>query len=63
MKITKWEIWKTYSTYTNRIFNAKELKILSEILVKNNIVTAVFNSDCTVIWKDKEIIKKDKILI
>jgi len=61
MKITKWEIWKTYSTYTNRIFNAKELKILSEILVKNNIVTAVFNSDCTVIWKDKEIIKKDKI--
>lgn len=61
MKITKWEIWKTYSTYTNRIFNTEELKILSEILVKNNIVTVVFISDCTVIWDDKGIIKKDKI--
>ena len=61
MQITKWEIWKTYSTYTNRTFNFEELNKLSEILVKNNIVTSIFVSDCNVIWKDGEKIKKDKI--
>ena len=61
MQITKWEIWKTYSTYTNRTFNIGELKKLSEILVKNNIVTSIFSSDGSVIWKDEEKVKKDKI--
>ena len=61
MQITKWEIWKTYSTYTNRTFNIGELKKLSEILVKNNIVTSIFSSDGSVIWKDDEKVKKDKI--
>nr|WP_295605147.1 hypothetical protein [uncultured Methanobrevibacter sp.] len=61
MKITKWEIWKTYSTYTNRTFNIGELKKLSEILVKNNIVTSIFSSEGSVIWKDEEKLKKDKI--
>lgn len=61
MKIRKWEIWKTYSTYTNRTFNRKEFKELSEILVKNNIVTSIFDSDCSVIWNDEEKIKKDKL--
>lgn len=63
MQITKWEIWKTYSTYTNRNFNIGELKKLSEILVKNNIVTTIFDSGCNVLWKDGgEKVKKDKIL-
>ena len=61
MQITKWEIWKTYSTYTNRTFNIGELKKLSEILVKNNIVTSIFSSDGSVIWNDDEKVKKDKI--
>ena len=54
MQITKWEIWKTYSTYTNRTFNFSDLKKVSEILVKNNIVTSIFLSDCSIIWKDGE---------
>ena len=61
MKIKKWEIWKTYSTYTDREFNIEELIGLSEILVKNNIVTSIFDSGCNVIWKDAENIKRDKI--
>ena len=61
MKIKKWEIWKTYSTYTDREFNIEELIGLSEILVKNNIVTSIFDSGCNVIWKDAEKIKRDKI--
>ena len=61
MQITKWEIWKTYSTYTNRTFNIGELKKLSEILVKNNIVTSIFSSDGSVIWKENEKVKNDKI--
>ena len=61
MQITKWEIWKTYSTYSNKTFNIGELKKLSEILVKNNIVTSIFSSDGSVIWKDDEKVKKDKI--
>lgn len=61
MKIKKWEIWKTYSTYTDREFNIEELIGLSEILVKNNIVTSIFDSECNVIWKDAEKIKRDKI--
>ena len=61
MQITKWEIWKTYSTYTNRTYNIGELKKISEILVKNNIVTSIFSSDGSVIWKDDEKVKKDKI--
>lgn len=61
MQITKWEIWKTYSTYTNRTFKFSELKKVSEILVKNNIVTSIFLSDCNIMWKDGEKIKEDQI--
>ena len=61
MQITQWEIWKTYSTYTDRSFNIEELNKLSEILVKNNIVTSIFGSDCNIFWKDGEKVKKDKI--
>lgn len=61
MQITKWEIWKTYSTYTNRTYNIGELKKISEILVKNNIVTSIFSSDGSVIWKENEKVKNDKI--
>lgn len=61
MQITKWEIWKTYSTYTDRTFNIEELNKLSEILVKNNIVVSIFDSDCNVFWNDGEKVKKDKI--
>ena len=61
MQITKWEIWKTYSTYTDRTFNIRDLKKLSEILVENNIVTSIFNSEGNVIWKDEGKIKKDHI--
>lgn len=60
MQIRKWEIWKTYSTYTNRTFNNKELKKVAEDLVKNNTVSSIFCSDCTVMWKDGDI-KEDKI--
>lgn len=62
MQITKWEIWKTYSTYTNRTFNIEELNKLSEILIKNNIVTSIFDTGCNVFWKDGEEVKKEKIL-
>lgn len=61
MRIKKWEIWKTYSTYTDREFNIEELIELSEILVKNNIVTSIFDSGCNVVWKDGEKVKRDKI--
>ena len=61
MKITKWEIWKTYSTYTDRTFNIKELNTLSEILVKNSMVTSIFDFNCNVFWKDGGEVKKDKI--
>lgn len=61
MQITKWEIWKTYSTYTNRIFKFSELKKISEILVKNNMVTSIFMSDCSIIWKDGEKLKEGQI--
>ncbi len=61
MQITKWEIWKTYSTYTDRTFNIRDLKKLSEILVENNIVTSIFSSEGNVIWKDEGKIKKDNI--
>ncbi len=61
MQITKWEIWKTYSTYTNRTYNIGELKKISENLVKNNIVTSIFSSDGSVIWKENEKVKNDKI--
>ena len=61
MKIKKWEIWKTYSTYTDREFNIEELIELSEILVKNNIVTSIFDSGCNVVWKDGEKVKRNKI--
>lgn len=62
MRIKKWEIWKTYSTYTDREFNIEELIELSEILVKNNIVTSIFDSRCNVVWKDGEKVKRDKTL-
>ena len=61
MQITKWEIWKTYSTYTNRTFNYSELKEISEILVKNNLVTSILMSDCSIIWKDGKKVKEDQI--
>lgn len=61
MQITKWEIWKTYSTYTNRTFNFSELKKISEVLVKNNIVTSIFMSDCSIMWKDGEKLKEGQI--
>lgn len=61
MQITKWEIWKTYSTYTNRTFNYSELKEISEVLVKNNIVTSIFMSDCSIMWKDGEKLKEGQI--
>ena len=61
MQITKWEIWKTYSTYTNGTFNFSELKKISEILVKNDIVTSIFMSDCSIIWKDGDKLKEDQI--
>lgn len=61
MQITKWEIWKTYSTYTDRIFDIGDLNKLSEILVENNIVTSIFSSEGNVIWKDEGKIKKDNI--
>ncbi len=61
MQITKWEIWKTYSTYTNRTFNFTELKKISEILVKNNIVSSIFMSDCSIMWKDGEKLKEGQI--
>lgn len=61
MQITKWEIWKTYSTYTDRSFNIGELNKLSEILVKNNIATSIFDSGCNVFWKDGDNLKKDII--
>lgn len=61
MQITKWEIWKTYSTYTDRTFNIGELNKLSAILVKNNVVVSIFDSDCNVFWNDEEKVKKDKI--
>ena len=38
MQITKWEIWKTYSTYTNRTFNFSEgcpPKLIFEFLRKD----------------------------
>ena len=61
MQITKWEIWKTYSTYTNRTFNYSELKEISEILVKNNLVTSILMSDCSIIWNDGKKVKEDQI--
>ncbi|MBQ7927160.1 MAG: hypothetical protein IJ287_00200 [Methanobrevibacter sp.] len=61
MQITKWEIWKTYSTYTDRTFNIEELNKLSEILVKNNIVASIFDSECNIFWNGGEKVKKDKI--
>ena len=61
MQITKWEIWKTYSTYTNRTFNFTELKKISEILVKNNIISSIFMSDCSIMWKDGEKLKEGQI--
>ena len=61
MQITKWEIWKTYSTYTDRTFNIEELNKLSEILVKNNVVASIFDSDCNILWNDGEKVRKDKI--
>lgn len=61
MQITKWEIWKTYSTYTDRTFNIEELNKLSEILVKNNVVASIFDSGCNILWNDGEKVRKDKI--
>ena len=61
MQITKWEIWKTYSTYTDRTFNIEELNKLSEILVKNNVVASIFDFDCNILWNDGEKVRKDKI--